>query len=62
MTKTVFCLSNLWLCNFKILALCLDRGSLTRRWTPVQFAALYLFPITPRDEVPGVTQPGLLRT
>lgn len=53
MTKTVFCLSHLWLANFKLAALCLNRGSLTRSWTPLQFYAIFTGPITPRDEVIG---------
>ena len=54
MTKTVFCLSHLWLANFKLAALCLNRGSLTRDWTPAQFFAIFAGPITPRDEPVGM--------
>ena len=53
MTTTVFCLSNLWLANFKLAALCLNRGSLTRNWTLAQFFAIFTGPITPRDELFG---------
>lgn len=52
-TKGVFLLCCFWISNFKLLALCLNRGSLTRSWTYAQFASLYLAPITPQDEVPG---------
>lgn len=53
-SKTVFCLSHVWLANFKLAALCLNRGSLIRNWTPVQFFAIFAGPITPRDEVIGM--------
>lgn len=52
-SKAVFMVSSFWISNFNVLALCLDRGSLTRTWTISQFAALYLLPITPRNEQPG---------
>ena len=42
-----------WLCNFKVFALCLDRGALSRRLSPLQFYALYVAPITPKDELEG---------
>ena len=52
-SKALFLLCSFWISNFKLLALCLNRGSLTRPWTFAQFAALYLVPITPRNEQPG---------
>ena len=54
-TKSMFLVSIFWVCNFKLLALCLDRGSLTLRqsWTFFQFAALYTLPVTPRDQLTG---------
>ena len=52
-SKALFLLCSFWISNFKLLALCLDRGSLTRRWTFAQFAALYSAPIMPQDQMPG---------
>lgn len=54
-TKSIFMVSSFWVSNFKLLALCLDRGSLTLQhpWTFCQFAALYLMPITPRSQPLG---------
>lgn len=54
-TKAMFMVASFWVCNFKLLALCMDRGSLTLRhpWTFPQFAALYTLPITPRNQPTG---------
>ncbi|DBB11347.1 TPA: hypothetical protein ACH3X3_006771 [Trebouxia sp. C0006] len=40
-----------WLCNFKVFALCLDRGALCRKLSPLQFYTIYVAPVTPRDEL-----------
>ena len=42
-----------WLCNFKVFALCLDRGALCRKLSPLQFYTIYVAPVTPRDELEG---------
>ncbi len=55
-SKATFLLCSMWISNFKLLALCLDRGSLIRPWTLAQFIAIYLVPITPRNEKPGEHQ------
>ena len=53
-SKLILNLCFVWLCNFKVFALCLNRGPLSRKaLTPVQFYALYVAPITPRDELAG---------
>ena len=53
-SKALFLLCSFWISNFKLLALCLNRGSLTRSWTFAQFAALYMVPIVPRDQLSGL--------
>ena len=58
-SKAVFLTCSFWISNFKVLALCLDRGSLTKPWTFSQFIALYLLPVTPRNQPPG-EQRGLI--
>lgn len=42
-----------WLCNFKVFALCLNRGALSRRLSSLQFYTIYVAPVTPRDELEG---------
>lgn len=59
-SKALFLLCSFWISNFKLLALCLNRGSLVRPWTSAQFTALYLVPITPRNEQPGESHVDLL--
>lgn len=54
-SKSMFIVASFWICNFKLLAICLDRGSLTLHhpWTFPQFVALYTLPITPRNQPTG---------
>ena len=53
-SKLILMLCFVWLSNFKVFALCLDRGALSRKaLTPLQFYALYVAPITPQDEIGG---------
>ena len=53
-SKCIVNLCFVWLSNFKLFALCLDRGSLSRKaLSPVQFYALYVAPVTPQDELKG---------
>lgn len=53
-SKLILNLCFVWLSNFKIFALCLDRGALSRTDLSLwQFYAIYVAPITPRDELTG---------
>ena len=53
-SKLILNLCFVWLSNFKVFALCLDRGALSRlTLSPAQFYAIYVAPITPRDELEG---------
>lgn len=52
-SKLILNLCFVWLSNFKVFALCLNRGPLSRKLTALQFYALYVAPITPRDELRG---------
>ena len=53
-SKAVIFMCCIWVFNFKVLALCLNRGSFARPWTTLQIAAAYLLPITPCNQLPGV--------
>lgn len=54
-SKCIVNLCFVWLSNFKVFALCLDRGSLSRKaLSPLQFYALYVAPVTPQDELEGL--------
>ena len=53
-SKLILNLCFVWLSNFKVFALCLGRGALSRKaLSPIQFYALYVAPITPQDEIKG---------
>ena len=53
-SKLILNLCFVWLSNFKVFALCLDRGPLsTKALSPTQFYALYIAPITPQDDTQG---------
>lgn len=48
-TIILLCFNNLWLANFKILQWIINRGPLTHRaFTPLQFIAVGITPITPK--------------
>ena len=53
-SKLILNLCFVWLSNFKVFALCLDRGALSSKaLSPIQFYALYVAPITPQDGLNG---------
>lgn len=57
LTKSMFLICLFWLSNFKVLALCLDRGPLPKQYSLMRFLVVYLIPI-----VPGNSKAGRLTT
>ena len=49
LTKSLLLICLFWICNFRVLALCLDRGPLVRQRSLIHFFAVYMLPITPCD-------------
>ncbi len=47
LTKGLFLICLFWICNFRVLALCLDRGPLGRQRSLIHFFAVYMLPIIP---------------
>jgi len=47
LTKGLFLICLFWICNFRVLALCLDRGPLGRQRSLTHFFAVYMLPIIP---------------
>lgn len=47
LTKSLLLICLFWICNFRVLALCLDRGPLVRQRSLIHFFAVYMLPITP---------------
>lgn len=53
LTKGLFLICLFWICNFRVLALCLDRGPLVRQRSLSHFFAVYMLPIDPCDNEPS---------
>ncbi len=47
LTKGLFLICLFWICNFRVLALCLDRGPLGRQKSLIHFFAVYVLPVIP---------------
>ncbi len=47
LTKGLFLICLFWICNFRVLALCLDRGLLGRQKSLIHFFAVYVLPVIP---------------
>ncbi len=47
LTKGLFLICLFWICNFHVLALCLERGPLVRQRSLIHFFAVYMLPIIP---------------
>lgn len=47
LTKGLFLICLFWICNFRVLALCLDRVPLGRQKSLIHFFAVYVLPVIP---------------
>ncbi|CAL5220832.1 g2914 [Coccomyxa viridis] len=63
-TALAVCFLLSWLGNFKVIGLCLNRGSLTETLDPVQFATVLCMPITPQTVMqnPLASAVGMVKT